>query len=364
MNTNIKVAVGLSGGVDSSVAAALLLEKGYEVVGLSMAIYDETLHLPVTASNACFGPEERHDLELTEKICDKLGIPFHVIDLKNEYKKFVLDYFRKEYLSGRTPNPCIVCNRLLKFDFLINRARDAGIKFDYFATGHYAIVAKKGTRFLLKRAADKSKDQSYFLYRLSQQQLSQVLFPVGAYTKQEIRKIAAEKLLGVSEKPESQDFLSRGEYAVLFSQDQIRPGIIVNKEGRKLGMHKGIINYTIGQRRGLGISSPRPLYVLKIEPHANKIVVGEKQDLLCKGLIASNINLIAVPKLAGPVRVTAKIRFKHEGAEATVTPINQKKLEVIFDIPQKAVTPGQSVVLYQGDVVLGGGIIQEPIPLK
>lgn len=355
-----RIAVGLSGGVDSSVATLLLAEKGYRVLGLAMRIYDPSLGVEASAGHACYGPGEEEDLEAAEGVCKKLGIPFHVVDLRQEYGRHVIESFRQAYLAGKTPNPCMVCNQKLKFGFLLQKARNSGVDFEYFATGHYAIIARKGSRVLLKRASDLSKDQSYFLYSLSQEQLRGTLFPLGGMSKQRVREIAASAGLKTADRPESQDFVS-GNYSSFFSHGEAREGPIVDEEGRTLGTHRGILHYTVGQRRGLGIAHGVPLYVIRIDAEDNRLVVGEKEKLFSRGLAAGHLNLISVDALKEPMRVKAKIRLNHRPAEATVKPDQHTGAEVMFDQPQKAVTPGQSVVFYQADTVVGGGTIERAL---
>jgi tRNA-uridine 2-sulfurtransferase len=361
VNKKIKVAVGLSGGVDSSVAAALLKEKGYDVIGLCMETYDGSLDIKASEKHACYGSDEKDDIESATSICNSLGIPFHVIDLKKEFKDRVIGYFKDEYLSGRTPNPCIVCNRNLKFGFLLEKARRGGIDFDYFATGHYSRVIESKGRFLLKRPADLSKDQTYFLYALTQEQLSKIMFPLGEYRKKEVREIAASMGLVTSDRPESQDFISGNDYSPLFTIGEIKPGDIVDEKGNVLGRHQGIIHYTIGQRKGLGIAAPKPLYVSRIDAERNRVVVSDKESLLAAGLIAGGVNFIAVDRLEGPCKVKVKIRLQHQGVDAVVSPLGDDKIQILFDEPQISVTPGQSAVFYVDDVVLGGGIIERAI---
>lgn len=355
------VAVGLSGGVDSSVAAALLKEQGYEVIGISMEIFDGSVKIKASRKHACYGPGEKEDMERAASICKKIDIPFHVIDLRKEYRRYVIEYFRREYLAGRTPNPCVVCNRSLKFGFLLERAKEAGINFASFATGHYARIVVSAGRHLLKKAVDRSKDQTYFLHTLTPVQLSHTLFPLGAYTKLQVRKMARSLRLESAELPESQDFIDSDDYCIFFSEREIREGPIVDEGDRILGKHKGIVHYTIGQRRGLGIASDRPLYVKKIDAENNRIVVSGKEGLYSAGFIASGFNLIAVDRLDRPYKVRAKIRLKHEEAEAAVFPHGEGKVKVLFDEPQVAVTPGQPAVLYSGDTVFGGGIIEKAL---
>lgn len=353
--------VGLSGGVDSSVAAYLLKDRGYDVVGTTMEIFNADLPLHASQKDACYGPGEKEDVAAAGSVCRQLKIPFHTIDVKKEYQSFVLDYFRREYLAGRTPNPCIVCNQKVKFGFLLEKASAAGIQFDAFATGHYARVEKSGEHYLLKKAVDPLKDQTYFLYALSQKQLSRTLFPLGELSKQEVRKIAFSIGLGTAGRPESQDFIAGGDYSSLFKPEEIRPGDIVDEKGQVLGRHPGIVHYTVGQRRGLGIASGRRLFVRQIDPDRNRIVVGEKENLYAKGLIAAQLNLIGIEKLEGPCRVTAKIRLRHPGAAATVYPHENDTVKIWFERPQESITPGQSVVFYRDDVVLGGGVIREAL---
>ncbi|MEE8552338.1 MAG: tRNA 2-thiouridine(34) synthase MnmA [Desulfobacterales bacterium] len=357
----IKVGIGLSGGVDSSVAAALLVEKGYDVIGITMAVYDGPTVVKEAGTDACYGPGEEEDVEAVASICKKLGIPFFVIDLKNEYRKHVIDYFRSEYLVGRTPNPCIVCNQILKFGFLLKKAKETGVDFNFFATGHYAQITKSGKRFLLKKAADLSKDQTYFLYRLTPEQLSHTLFPLGKYTKHRVRKIARNLGFENAARSESQDFIAGGDYSILFNKEEAKEGNIIDKEGNVLGKHRGIIHYTIGQRRGLGIASHRPLYVAKIDAEKNKIIVDGRENLFSQGLIATDLNLIAIDRLDRPYNVKIKIRLQCRGVDAIVFPHENEKAKILFAEPQMSVAPGQSAVFYSDETVVGGGIIEQPL---
>jgi tRNA-specific 2-thiouridylase len=352
-----KVAVGLSGGVDSSVAAALLKKQDYTVCGLTMEIYDETLGVDRSARHACYGPGEKEDVESAAAICQKLKIPFHTIDLRKEYQSHVIQYFKNEYLEGKTPNPCVVCNQKLKFGFLLEKANQAGVAFDYFATGHYARIENVTGRFFLKRAVDRAKDQTYFLYGLTQQQLARTLLPLGDHTKQRVRDMARLLGLQTANREESQDFIDGGDYSLLFDRKEMKAGDIVDETGRVLGKHRGIIYYTIGQRRGLGIASRHPLYVHRIDAAHNRIIVSNRENR-SRGLVATDLNLVGVERIDQPIDdVQVKIRLRHKAADATVYPTEANKTKILFKTPQMSVTPGQSAVIYRGDTVLGGGII-------
>ena len=358
---DITVAVGMSGGVDSSVAAALLKKEGYKVIGITMEIWDGAIEVQESKKHACYGPGESEDIEEATKVCRQLDIPYHVFDLKKEYKEHVLEYFREEYLAGRTPNPCVVCNHRLKFGFLIDKAREAGLKFEYFATGHYAQISEQEGRYVLKKAVDQSKDQTYFLKNLTSDQLSTVLFPLGGLKKPEVRIIAEEAGLSVANRIDSQDFIAGGDYSPLFKENEITTGDIVNDKGEVLGQHKGIIHYTVGQRKGLGLSHPTPLYVLRVDAEKNRVIVTDKESLFFKGLIASDVHLNFTRILDEPKRVKARIRQRHNEADALISRDGEKRIKVLFENPQLSVTPGQSVVFYDEDIVLGGGIIESSL---
>ena len=353
------ILVGMSGGVDSSTAALLLKEAGHNVIGATMAIWgDKGMSVKINPSShgACLGPDEKEDIESAKKVCEELGIEFHVFDCASKYDEIVLKNFRDEYLKGRTPNPCVWCNSLIKFDVLPYIAKENGLKFDKFATGHYARVEKVDDRYLLKRGINPHKDQSYFLYRLKQRQLENILLPLGGYTKEEIRQIASKAGLEVADKPDSQDFYE-GDYNELLGVSP-KHGNIVDMSGKVLGEHEGVWNYTIGQRKGLGISSTEALYVVELRGETNEVVVGFKDKTFQDRLVADDLNWIAFDKLEGEIKCQAKIRSTQTPTDVTVRPIGEDKIEVVFDDMQKSIAPGQSVVLYDGDVVLGGGIIE------
>jgi len=354
-----RVAVGLSGGVDSAVTAALLKRAGYEVVGVSMRIWDGRSIPSGPGRHACYGPGEEEDLADARRIAERLDIPFHVVDLREAYNSAVLDFCTERYLSGVTPNPCVRCNHRIKFEGIPACLEAQGVVVDYFATGHYARVefdAARG-RFLLKKGKDEEKEQSYFLYLLNQKQLRGTLLPLGSRRKEEVRALAAELELPVAEKEESQDFISGG-YRVLFGGEE-RPGPIVDESGRVLGEHRGIHRYTVGQRRGLNIAVGKPLYVLSIDRSRNAVVVGPVERLYRSELTAGDLNWIAVETLTEPVTVKARIRYRHREDEALVSPLGRGRVSVRFRRPQRAITPGQSVVFYLDDVVLGGGTIEK-----
>ena len=304
---------------------------------------------------ACYGPDEQEDIDSARNIAEQIGIPYYVFKCADEYEEIVLNNFKEEYLSGRTPNPCIRCNALIKFGVLPYLAKQSGVDFDKFATGHYVRIEEKDGRYLLKRAKSPYKDQSYFLYKLKQEQLKNIVFPLGEYTKDEIREIAQKGGLDVADKPDSQDFYE-GDYNELLGV-KAKKGHIVNLEGKILGEHNGIWNYTIGQRKGLCISAPEPLYVLELRKDTNEVVVGYKDKTFKKSLRAIDLNWIAVEALTEPMRVTAKIRSTQTPVGAVISPEGDDCVKVVFDEFQKSIAIGQSVVFYDGDYVVGGGII-------
>lgn len=356
-----RVIVGLSGGVDSAVAALLLKEQGYEVAGVHMSVWDPASSTSATHTapkrDACYCPGDTSDRDEAKLLADKLGIPFQVLDVSAEYSRAVLDYFSEEYSEGRTPNPCVACNQKIKFGALLDKVTASGFAFDYFATGHYVKkhYLEKENRYTLETARDASKDQTYFLYRLQQKQLERCLFPLGDLLKTQVKAMAAAANLGVEDKPESQNFVN-GDYAYLL-KTPTPPGWFKTTEGRVLGQHRGIAHYTVGQRRGLGISSEKPLYVLSIHKKDNVIIVGTEEQLSQSELTVRDLSWMAMGTLQEPRQVTAKIRYASPSAQCTVIPLDQDRATVRFSVPQRAVTPGQSVVFYEGNLLLGGGVI-------
>lgn len=350
------VLVAMSGGVDSAVAAALLVEQGYEVIGAMLRLWAEPGQ-DVTAANLCCTPEA---VERARQVATQLGIPFHLMSAEAPFKRQVVDYFVREYAAGRTPNPCIPCNRFIRFGLLLERALAMGA--DHIATGHYARVRRVGARYQLLRGLDSAKDQSYFLHALTQDQLRHVIFPLGELDKDRVRDIARGRGLPVAEQPESQDicFLADGDYRRFLAQKAprlFRPGPIRDTSGRVLGQHQGLPSYTIGQRKGLGISAPEPLYVLAIEPEENALTVGTADELGWNECRVEEMRYVSGEAPSQPFRAAAQIRYRAPAAPVVVTPLGRDRVRVSFESPQRDVTPGQFLVLYDGDVVLGGGAI-------
>jgi tRNA-uridine 2-sulfurtransferase len=341
----MKIAVAMSGGVDSSVTAALLQKAGHEVFGLTMLVT----------------PSEEAAVAARE-VAVALGIPHHTVDFRDFFNREVISPFCQQYSLGRTPNPCVNCNRTIKFGALLSKAVDLGAAA--MATGHYARIEKQlaTRRFILKKGIDTTRDQSYFLYRLTQTQLAAAVFPLGNMTKNSVRKIASEFGLPSVHRKESREicFIPDNDYPRFLREhlSAIPAGRIVDKQGKALGTHDGIINYTVGQRKGLGISSPEPRYVVGIDAQNNAVIVGEKKDVFASEFIAADLNWLAVEKITAPVILKVKIRYLHAEAEALITPVDDDKVSVKFSAPQMAVTPGQAAVFYDGDAVVGGGTIE------
>lgn len=349
-----RVVVAMSGGVDSSVAAAILKAEGHDVVGISMQLYDQS------GAHGSFGSCcTLDDLNDARRVAAAIGIPHYILNLEQRFEETVVRNFVGEYAAGRTPLPCAHCNSDLKFSTLVERA--AGFDASVVATGHYAQVEQRADgRWLLKRGADPDKDQSYFLFSLTQAQLAQAMFPVGELTKPEVRAAAQSLGLAVADKPDSQEicFVPSGDYAAFVEKrapEAAAAGLIVDAEGRQLGTHGGIHRFTVGQRKGLGISAPTPLYVLKLKPASGTVVVGNRAALDRIGLTASGVNWASMDPPAGWTRVTAQIRHRHAAAPARVRAMDDGRAELEFDDPQAAITPGQAVVFYDDDIVIGGG---------
>jgi len=352
----------MSGGVDSSVTAAVLLEQGFDVIGVTMQIWPDTNSEIRAVEGGCCSLAAVDD---ARRVSNKLNIPYYVMNFKGEFQEKVIDYFTQEYLSGRTPNPCIMCNRYIKFESLLNKA--VSMDIDYIATGHYAKIEydeEKG-RYLLKKSNDLKKDQTYVLYNMTQYQLSKTLMPLGYYNKNEVRAKARELGLTVAAKPDSQEICfvddDYGKFIKEQTGQEIKEGYFKDTNGNILGKHKGIIHYTVGQRKGLGIAFGKPMYVVRIDAVNNEVILGEDTEVYFKGLIAGDLNLISVERLESETRVKAKIRYNAKEVPATVYPNGEDTVKVIFDEPQRAVTPGQSVVFYDDDIVIGGGTINESI---
>lgn len=354
-----KVVVGMSGGVDSSVAAYLLKKQGYEVIGVTMQIQPDEDEITLEENAGCCGLSGIDD---ARRVAQKLNIPYYVMNFKKEFKEKVIDYFIAEYLCGHTPNPCIACNRYVKWESLLKRSLDIGA--DCIATGHYARIEQLSNgRYALRTSATSEKDQTYALYNLTQEQLSRTIMPVGEYTKDEIRAIACDMKLPVAHKPDSQEicFIPDNDYAGFIKKNvggEVPPvGNFVSVDGEILGRHKGIIHYTVGQRKGLGIAMGHPVFVTEIRPETNEVVIGNSEDVFSKELQCNKLNFMAVEDITEPVRFLAKIRYGHKGTMCTVYREGTDLLRCVFDEPVRAVTKGQAVVFYKGEYVAGGGTI-------
>lgn len=356
---NKKVVVGMSGGVDSSVAAYLLKEEGYDVIGVTMQIWQDEEQETQEEQGGCCGLSAVDD---ARRVAWDLEIPYYVMNFKGEFKENVMDYFVDEYVNGRTPNPCIACNRYVKWESLLKRSLDIGA--DFIATGHYARIEQlPNGRYALKRSATLAKDQTYALYNLTQYQLAHTLMPVGEYTKDQIREIAEQIELRVANKPDSQEicFIPDNDYAKFIAENtetEILEGNFVDINGNVIGRHKGITHYTIGQRKGLNLAMGRPVFVVEIRPQTNEVVIGDAEDVFTDSLLCNGLNWMAIDQLHGEkMRVMAKIRYNHKGAWCTIQEEKDGVVRCEFEEPQRAVTPGQAVVFYDGEYVVGGGTI-------
>ena len=345
-----KVLVGMSGGVDSSVAAAILKDKGYSVAGVSLKMYE--------GDSSCSGESDRED---ARKVCETLDIPHYIYDMTQEFKKHVIDKFSTEYMEGRTPNPCVDCNSNIKFSGLLKAADELG--YDYIATGHYAGLEYKNDKIYLTKSEDLAKDQSYFLYNLTPDILKRILFPIDGMDKEEVREVAKKHGLPVYNKPDSQDicFVPDGDYNSYLKDNlniSSKEGQFVDTKGTVLGTHTGHMNYTIGQRRGLGIAIGKPAYVVDILPQSNRVVIGDNDDLFSNEMIIRDTNFITGDKITQDTKVAVKTRYSQKETPAIVTPLGNNRYKVVFDTPVRAITPGQAGVLYDGKYLLGGGTIE------
>lgn len=358
INMSKKALVAMSGGVDSSVAAYLTQKNGFEATGITLKLFDND-DIGEKREKACCSLD---DIDDARNVCYKIGIPYYVYNFKDSFKDTVIARFINAYENGATPNPCIDCNRFIKFEKLLRRAEE--LDFDCVVTGHYAIIEhdKRANRYLLKKAVDSTKDQSYVLYSLTQKQLAKTMFPLGTMTKENVRKLADKLGLINAQKHDSQDicFVPDGDYAKFIEQytgKSYPNGDFVDESGNVLGEHKGIIRYTIGQRKGLGLALPCPMYVKEKSLGENKVVLCTNDRLFSKELYATDINLISVEKITTPLHIKARVRYNQPEQPATVEQIDDNTLHIVFDEPQRAISKGQAVVLYDGDYVVGGGTI-------
>lgn len=354
----MKVVVGMSGGVDSSVAAYLLKQQGYEVIGVTMQIWQKEDNQTVEENGGCCGLSAVED---ARRVAQMLDIPYYVMNFREEFDQKVIRYFMREYLNGRTPNPCIACNRYVKWESLLQRSMQIGA--DYIATGHYARIEQlQNGRYAIRNSVTAAKDQTYALYNLTQEQLMRTKMPVGAYEKSQVRAIAEELGLYVAHKPDSMEicFVPDQDYARFIEENsgkKIPEGNFVTTDGKIVGRHRGITHYTVGQRKGLNLSMGKPVFVLEIRPETNEVVIGDGTEVYADRLICSDLNFMSVPDFPDDFPVVAKIRYNHRGTKAHVRRIGTDRAEVIFEEPVRAVTPGQAVVFYDGEYVAGGGTI-------
>ncbi len=359
MSIKKKVVVGMSGGVDTSVAALLLKEQGYDVIGVTMQIWQEEDACATEENGGCCGLSAVDD---ARRVAEKLEIPYYVMNFRKEFQCNVMDYFVEEYLQGHTPNPCIACNRYVKWEALLKRSLEIGA--DYIATGHYARIDKlPNGRFAIRNSVTAAKDQTYALYNLTQEQLAHTLMPVGEFEKDKIRQMALDAGLPIANKPDSQEicFVPDNDYASFIERQAgervPRPGNFVTKDGIVLGQHKGITHYTIGQRKGLNLAMGHPVFVTEIRPETDEVVIGEHEDVFSKELDCNRLNFMAIDDLDAPRKVLAKIRYAHKGTMCTIEKTAPDVVHCTFDEPVRAVTKGQAVVFYDGEHVLGGGTI-------
>ncbi|MGN0181132.1 MAG: tRNA 2-thiouridine(34) synthase MnmA [Candidatus Ornithomonoglobus sp.] len=353
---NNRAIIAMSGGVDSSVAAYLMQQRGYDIIGATLRLFTNE-DAGIREKSCC----SLSDVEDARAVAHRLGIEHYVFNFSDDFRTEVMDRFVKAYENGRTPNPCIDCNRYIKFKRLMQRAK--GLEYDYVVTGHYARIARENGRYVLKKGLDNTKDQTYVLYSMTQEQLKHTLLPLGELRKTEVREIAAEQGFINAKKHDSQDicFVPDGNYAGFIEQYTGREypnGDFVDMDGNVLGTHKGVIRYTRGQRKGLGLALPKPMYVCRTDLDKNLVILGDNADLFSASLDASDINLMAVERIEQPIRVQAKIRYSQSAAEATVWQTDDDRLHIEFDEPQRAITRGQAVVLYDGETVVGGGVIE------